>query len=217
MTTKVTTKVKKIKAKVGLQKLSDADLIKQLDAIYSGMNGNKAFPAPPVDMAAFRAAIDTFSTLVTDALDGGKKAKSAKRKQREVVLKMATQLGHYVEAASNDDLATFNTSGFVANTNTHTPPQPLPPASIQWIDRGPTSGSIRGKVKTIAGAVAYDWRFAVVGANGTLGPWTSLTLPGPKTATFNNLTPGATYAFQARALGRLGYTDWTDSTTFICA
>ena len=34
--------------------------------------------------------------------------------------------------------------------------------------------------------------------------------------TISNLTPGATYAFQVRALGRLGYTDWSDSMTFIC-
>jgi len=38
----------------------------------------------------------------------------------------------------------------------------------------------------------------------------------PEETTISNLTPGATYAFQVRALGRLGYTDWSDSMTFIC-
>ena len=32
-------------------------------------------------------------------------------------------------------------------------------------------------------------------------------------ARVEGLMPGTTYAFQVRALGRLGYTDWSDSTT----
>ena len=35
--------------------------------------------------------------------------------------------------------------------------------------------------------------------------------------TIDNLTPGSSYVFQVRALGKLGYTDWSDSMTFICA
>src|SRR5437868_7491685 len=100
MTTTVSDKVKKIKAVLGFGGVSDTDLLKRLDAIRDGMTGNAAFPSPPVDMATFKTAIDLFNTLVTDALDGGKKTISAKRKQREVVIKMATQLGHYVEGAS---------------------------------------------------------------------------------------------------------------------
>jgi hypothetical protein len=215
MTSTVTTIIKKIKAKLDFGKLSDADLLKRMDAIHDGMTSNPAFSTPPVDMATFKAAIDSYDTLTTDALDGGKKAISAKRKQREAVIKIVTQLAHYVEAAANNDLATFTTSGFVAASNTRTPPQPLPPASLKWIDRGPTSGTILVKVTPITGAVAYDLRYAVVGAGGT-GPWISSTLAGSKAATFNNLTPGSTYAFQVRALGKLGYTDWSDSMTFIC-
>ena len=102
MTTQVTDKVKKIKASLNLTKLSDADLLKRLDAILVSMTNNPAFPSPPVDLATFKTVIDSYNTLTTDALDGGKKTISAKRKQREVVIKMATQLGHYAEAASTN-------------------------------------------------------------------------------------------------------------------
>ncbi len=217
MTANVTDKVKKIKVSLGFGKMMDLDLLKRLDAIHNGMTNNPAFSTPPVDMATFKTAIDSYNVLTTDALDGGKKVISAKRKQREVAIKIATQLGHYVEAACNNDLATFNPSGFVAVSNTRTPPQPLPAATIKWVDRGSISGQVLLKVTPLPGAVAYDVRYSVLGNGGTPGPWTSLTLPGPKTPTFNNLTPGASYAFQVRALGRLGYTDWSDSTTFICA
>jgi hypothetical protein len=216
MTTSVTDKAKKIKASLGFERMPDNDLLKRLDSIHAGLSGNPVLNNPPVDMATFKTAIDTYHVLTTDALDGGKKAISAKRKQREVVIQIATQLGHYVEAACNNDLATFNTSGFVARSNTRTPPQPLPQATIDWVDRGPISGSLLVKVSGLPGAVAYDLRSAVLGAGETPGPWASLTLTSPKTVTLNDLTPGATYVFQVRALGKLGYTDWSDSTTFIC-
>jgi hypothetical protein len=181
------------------------------------MNGNPAFSNTPVDMATFKSGIDTLSVLVTDAADGGKKTIAAKKKQREVMIKQVTLLGHYVEIASNDDPATFSTSGFVAATAQRVPPQPLPPASIDWIDRGPVTGAVVVKVKSLPKAVSYALQYGVVGTSGTLpASWTTLALPGSKKVTISNLTPGATYAFQARALGRLGYTDWSDPMMFIC-
>jgi hypothetical protein len=47
MTTQVTDKVKKIKASLSFSKMSDADLLKLLDAILKSMTGNPAFPSPP--------------------------------------------------------------------------------------------------------------------------------------------------------------------------
>jgi hypothetical protein len=64
-----------------------------------------------VDMAAYEKGVDSFATLLTDAQDGGKKAVSAKDKQRIAVIKMCTLLGHYLEVACNDDPATFNIRG----------------------------------------------------------------------------------------------------------
>jgi hypothetical protein len=73
------------------------------------------------------------------------------------------------------------------------------------------------KVKGLPNAIGYDLRYGVV-VNGSTPPatWTTLALPGSKKVTVSNLTPGATYAFQVRAFGRLGHTDWCDSMTFIC-
>jgi len=213
----MTTKIKKLKALLGFNKTSDADLLKQLNTVHDGMNGNSAFATPPVDMTVFKTGIDLFNTLVTDAEDGGKKAVSAKNKQREVMVKQVTLLGHYVEAASNDDLAAFKTSGFVPAPSSRTPPEPLPPASIEWIDRGPATGQIVVKPKGLPKALNYDLHYGLVANAGTPpATWITLNLPGSKKLTISNLTPGATYAFQIRAMGRLGYTDWSDPMTFIC-
>jgi hypothetical protein len=214
----MSTKVKKIKASLGFGKTSDADLLKVLEAVLNGMTNNSAYANPPVALADFKSAIDSFSVLVTDALDGGKKVISAKKKQREAVIKQVTLLGHYVEAACNDDVATFNTSGFTAVTTVRTPAQPLSGAKITWVDRGAISGQVLVRIAKIAGAVSYELRYGLVG-NGGAPPaiWATLPLAGTKTVTASNLPPGASYAFQVRGLGKLGYSDWSDSATFICA
>jgi hypothetical protein len=207
----------KIKAKLGFHNVSDMDTVKALTAAHDGLFNNPAYPTPPVELATYKAGIDRFNGLIIDAEDGGKKAKSAKDKQRVAVIKLYTQLGHYVEAACNDDLATFNTSGFTAVVKTKTPPQPLTEAKFSWIDRGPNSGQAVVKPETQTGAIAFDVRYALEGSGGALGPWTTVTITGPRKVTISGLTLAGVYQFQIRALGRLGYTDWMDTKTFVCA
>src|SRR5206468_4072711 len=62
--------------------LTDDAFLGRLNAVYTGMNGNPGYPNPPIDMKAFKADIDSYSALITAALDGGKKAISEKRKKR---------------------------------------------------------------------------------------------------------------------------------------
>ena len=69
----MSTIVKKIKAYLGFGRTSDSDLLKLLNAVHDGMANNPAYANPPVAMADFKTAIDSFSTLITDAEDGGKK------------------------------------------------------------------------------------------------------------------------------------------------
>ena len=54
-----------------------------------------------------------------------------------------------------------------------------------------------------------------VGSNGKPGSWVEVPATGTRSITVFGLTPGANYAFQMRALGRAGYTDWSDSVTRI--
>jgi hypothetical protein len=208
---------KKIKAVLGFHGVSDADLLKRLNTVHDGLVGNAAYPTPPVDLAAFKTAIDSFTVLLADAADGGRRAISAKNKQRVVLIKLVTQLGHYVEAAADDDLATFNTSGFTPFVKTSSAPAALPPARIKWVDRGPNSGQIVVKPQPLPGALHFDLQYGVVSKGSVPTTWETIPLTSTKPATITDLTPGATYTFQIRALGRLGYTDWSDSVTFICA
>src|SRR5437016_711852 len=81
--------------------------VSRVMSIHGAMFGNAAFPNPPVDLAVFKTAIDAYAAAVVAALDGGKQAIANKKKLGGVVVKMVEQLGHYVEAQSNGDPATF--------------------------------------------------------------------------------------------------------------
>src|SRR5580692_3789018 len=129
--------IKKIKAILGFHGVSDSDVLKAGNTAYDGMLNNSAFPTPPVLLPVFRQALDSFTALIVDAEDGGKKSISAKDKQRAEVIRLYALLGHYVEATCNNDPATFTSSGFTAKSTTRTGPQPLAPAKFSSIDRGP--------------------------------------------------------------------------------
>jgi hypothetical protein len=208
-------KPKKIKPLDGFSNVSDADVVSRCTNIQTNMNGNPHFPTPPVDLAALKTAIDTFAALIAQALDGSKKVIAEKKKQREVVIKMVRLLGRYVEVTSNGDMAVFQTSGFQPASTTKTTSQPLS-EKIRKIDHGANSGQIIVWVRTVAKASSYEIRYAA--ANGpTPTQWTSVGVPKVKTpATISGLTPGTTYNFQARALTKAGYTDYSDSISFIC-
>ena len=208
----------KIKAKLGLRDVSDTDAAKAFMTSYNGLLNNPKYTNLPVDLASYKADIDQFSALIIDAEDGGKKAISAKNKKRIEVTKSYTLLGHYVEMACNDDLATFNTSGFTqVAAKVKTAPVPLTEAKFSCIDRGPNSGDVVVLVQGQTDAVAFDVRYALVGNGGVLGPWTVVTVVKSKKVTISGLTLAGIYQFQIRALGVLGYTDWMDTKTFVVA
>jgi hypothetical protein len=206
-----------IKAKLGLHGVSDTDTVKALLTAYEGLLNNPKFPTPPVDLTVYKSGIDLFNALIIDAEDGGKKAISAKNKQRPIVITMYTQLGHYVEGACNGDLATFITSGFTQAVKTKTATVPLTEAKFSSIDRGPNSGDVAVKPEVQTGAIAFDVRYALEGTGGALGPWTVVTLTSSRKLTIHGLTLAGTYQFQIRALGKLGYSDWMDTRIFIVA
>ena len=59
-------------------------------------------------------------------------------------------------------------------------------------------------------------RYAAIGAGGSPDAWQSAGLfTNSRSMTGNGLTPGTTYAFQIRAVGSAGLTDWSDSVAHV--
>ena len=73
---------KEIKAIDGFSRVADGDVVSRATNIQVAMTGNGNFPNSPVDMAALKTAIETFSALIAEALDGSKKVIAQKNKQR---------------------------------------------------------------------------------------------------------------------------------------
>ena len=211
------TKVKKLKALFDFVREPDETFVSRLTVIHDKMFGNTAFPTPPVDLAVFKTGITSYAAAAAAALDGGKQAKADKKKQHDALVKMAEQLGHYVEANSNDDPATFTSSGFEIRPTTRVPPQPLDQPAITGIAQGKT-GELLVSVTPVAKARIYEIHYAPVAAGGP-PPTTfaSVTIASAKKATpIDNLTPGTTYVFQVRAYGKLGFTDWSHPVQRMC-
>src|SRR5262249_5970110 len=121
----------------------------------------------------------------------------------------------YVEVTCKDDIGMFHTSGFEAASQTKTLTQPLTD-KIRRIEHGDISGQIEVSLQAVPGALSHELRYAMVTA-GMPGTWTTQLVTSVRTpARLSNLTPGSMYAFQARALTKDGYTDWSDSVTAFC-
>jgi hypothetical protein len=207
---------KQIRVKLGYNGLSDKDVATQGVAVVDGMTNNPKFVNPPINPADLRTQVETFASLIAAAADGSKKAITERKKQRAVVVKMLRQLGHWVEANCNDDPAILQSSGFQqqAKPVRNTPPLPLAGPPSFKLENGPTSGQLVIRGKPVPKAVSYTPRYAPLGSDGKPGSWTELSpVTVIRSITVNSLTPGTTYAFQMRALGRAGYTNWSDSVT----
>ena len=180
------------------------------------MTGNANFPNPPVDLATLKTAIEILWALIAQALEGTKKVIAQKNEQREAVSKMLRLLARYVEVTSNGDMAIFQTSGFQPASTTRATSAPLS-ETIRKIAHGDKSGQVKLWVRAIRVASSYEVRFAPSVSGATPTAWTSLGVSTVKTpAIVTGLTPATTYVFQARALVKNTFTDWSDSVTFIC-
>jgi len=206
-----------IEAVVGFTKLAPGDLLQAATAIYTGTNGNPAFPNPTVDMAVLKADIDNFSSAITASLDGGKKALAERNRLAEVLIKALRHLGKYVEINSKDDMKTFLSSGFQAKSVGRPGPSSLS-ESIRSVKQGPNSGQLLVSIAAVPGAHSYEVRWGVMGTGGALpGAWTSQAAGKTRPpALITGLTPGTNYAIQVRALTNSGYTDWSDPVARIC-
>src|SRR6266581_7075222 len=213
-----TTKQRPIKAVLNFRRLPAESVVTASTVVHDHMNDNVNFagaPAPPVDMPALKAATELLSAKIAMAADGGKTAIAQRNHQKEVVVKLLVQLAHYVEANCKDDMTIFLSSGFTpaASTKKTTPPVS---ESIRKVDPGVNSGDIQVTLMKFPGAASYDVRWAAVGTGGAPGEWTTKPAAALRPPVLiSGLTPGTTYVFQARAVTKTGYSDWSESVTRI--
>jgi hypothetical protein len=194
---------------------ADSDVLTFGLSVVSNMNHNLRFENLPVDLATLQSDLEKFSTVIVESLDGSKRVLAEKTKLRQSIIKRLRLLGHFVEATCNDDPAAVMSSGYQTVTVTRRPPQRLATPAISRIDHG-ASGQLLVLIAGVAKARSYEIRFAPV-VGGTPAMWaTEATTTVQSAIPIDGLTPGTVYTFQVRALGRLGFTAWSDSANCMC-
>jgi hypothetical protein len=204
-----------IKATTGFRSMNPEVVFSTSQAIYNALNGNANIPVPPApfDLPTLLAANQALSAATSAALDGGKKAVALRNHCKEVVVKILDQLAKYVQSNCKDDMTIFLSSGFKAQSSTKTTVSTLS-ESIRSVKLGPNSGQAQVRLVAVSGAGSHELRWAPVPAGGVPTAWTTQPITNVRSATVvSGLTPGITYAFQARAVIQSGYTDWSDSVT----
>src|SRR5438105_5156058 len=205
---------KGIKARVGYSKESHHDFLLRLRTAFQGVFHNPNFPNVPLDMALFKEKIEQYGASITATMGGGKLAFAQRDSLRNKLEGMLSLLSFYVERASNDDWAVFQTAGIEAIPNTYASQEPLEKPVIPKIDHGPYSGQIqvwmprsRRKIKAY-----YLRRVPIDDAGAPTEEWTEEPpiVSSLRPTLVTGLKPGTRYAFQLLLLGNLGKTDWSD-------
>ena len=156
----MSTKVKRIRARLALFKMPDGDLKPLLHGSLKGLSENATiFPRPPVELAAYKAAIEAYEAAIPAALDGSKTAAAQKNSLREAAIGMYIQLAHYVEAACNEDMATFMLSGFQPKPDKKTATPPMSDA-IRKVETGPNTSEMSVTLLKQKGATSHKIRWA---------------------------------------------------------
>lgn len=208
-----TSTTKKARVAMIFNRLTADQLVSAGTAAVSGLDGNPKLTTLPVSIADLKAELQTFSTAVAAAQDGGKKAVAEKNKQFKAFVKMLRKEAMYVEEVAGTDPTVITTAGFQVMTG----PIPLPPLTKPVIQKVVQKGT--GEQQVVAGPQSGTRMLEI--QSGEAGPnntppaaWTTMQAASARPApVVSGLTPGKVYVFQVRAYGKSGWTEWSDPVT----
>jgi hypothetical protein len=181
------------------------DLANTADDVSAGMNGNAAFPTPPVPPADLGTLNTTLRTAITAADAGGPVQTAAKNKAYIAVADALRKNANYVEIQSNNDLETLLSSGYTpVSTNRASAPLDQP-VILEIAILGSTQLLLR--VSPILNARSYQ----VQTATAANGPWAeAIIATQARLIVLKGLTPGTIYFVRVRAIGgSTGASEWS--------
>ncbi len=201
---------KRPRARVSLTFLQgpDTGIVLRGRAVVAGTTGNDALRNPPVNLAELQTMLNAYDDAITASLEGGRTAIATRNSHREAVNQALRLLAECVEAAANGDAAIILSSGFEAWTYSRSQPQFLDIPMIVKVEQR-NSGEFVVSISVVEKAKGYELRHGTAGSDSEAWIITPVTRVRPPTL-FSGLTPGVMYTFQVRALGHMGYTNWSD-------
>jgi hypothetical protein len=174
------------------------------------MTGNTAYPTPDPQLADIVTARNAYVAAV-DAAKGNTIGVVVRKQKRTALVALLRTLSHYVQVASAGDLPTLLGSGFAAQRARQPVGLLTAPANLR-LSGGKATGQIVARCNKLAGAGAYEWRYATTTAATV---WTN---PGATLAariTLENLAPGTQYTVQSRSVGAAGPSNWSNAATLM--
>ena len=195
---------------LGFVTASDHSIEELTGSVLENLYGQPAYPNPPVTKAALQAALAAFTAAIAVQAQGGTAATADKLNKREALVALLRLLAGYVQENCGNNLATLLLSGFEA-VSTNRASVPLEKPAILGVTNG-NSGQLLVKATRPANTRLFDARYALVGPDGTPGPWVSGGLfTNSRAISLIGLTPGGLYQIQLRGVGgSTGYSDWSD-------
>jgi hypothetical protein len=201
------------KAKVAVSffnRSSDAVLIVASLHIVNAMTGNPAYPTPNPQIADIVTARNAYVAAV-DAAKGNAIGVVVRKQKRAALIALLRTLSHYVQVASAGDLPTLLGSGYTAQRTRQPIGLLTAPADLR-LTRGKATGEIVARCNKLAGAGAYEWRYATTTAATV---WTSTGATLAARITLENLAPGTQYIVQTRSVGTTGPSNWSNAATLM--
>lgn len=197
------------KPKLELQRKSDDTLQNFVDAVLAAMTGNANFatPLPPLaDITTQQTAFKTALAAQKAAKTALAEATSAKDAARDALETVVTHLANYVEIAAAGDETKILSAGLQVRTP-GTPVGNVAAPSDLAATAGDNEGEIELSCDPVSGASSYEWQCRLHEGSP---PWQAVKTSTNSRITATGLTPGALYAFRARAIGAAGPGPWSD-------
>jgi hypothetical protein len=174
------------------------------------LDGNPAFPTPPVTPADVKTQVDDFQASCEAAQYGGIQLTAAKKAKRDLLLDSLYKNGYYVQTIAGKNLDVLLTSGYFAISNNRAP-SPLDPPSIAELSHL-ASTQLLLRLFPIANARSYQVQIST-----ETNPWQDAGLfLQARRIVLANLTPGTIYNVRARAIGgSTGASDWSNPSSLM--
>lgn len=190
---------------LGFAELPDALLGDFGSTVATKLANNPSYTTPAVTPQALLNAATGFGEAIVNAAQGGTQLTALKNAARSTLVELLRTEAAYVQSVANNDLAVILSSGFAVNSTDRTR-KPLGKPVVTNIDNFATT-QLMIKMIPVANARSYEFRTRV----GS-GDWKNAGIyTKARNVLIGDLTPGATYDLQARAVGgSTGYSDWSD-------
>jgi len=189
--------------KLGLDRISPAGLLVKVRNLVKNLTGNLAFPTPTPALATVTTACDELEQAINDHVANPGPVEMLDRDlAADLVKGLYTDLGGYVQAASNGDIDIIKTSG-LAVRKSGSPIGELPAPKGMVAVATPYPGRIDISWGGVRGRSMYEPQICE-GDPNVEANWNVLFLTTKVRHSITDLKSDTTYHFRVRALGVLG-------------